>query len=34
MPTTAPTKDDRMMIMGSIFQPNQAPSAASSLKSP
>jgi hypothetical protein len=34
MPTTAPTIEDSMMMSGSICQPIQAPSAASSLKSP
>ena len=34
MPIIAPTADDNKMIKGSDCQPNQAPSAASNLKSP
>jgi len=34
MPMNAPTSDEPRTIIGSIFQPSQAPSAASSLKSP
>src|SRR5690606_39280311 len=34
MPRTAPTREDSRMVSGSTCQPPQAPSMASSLKSP